>query len=158
MAYSPAWRRFKRTQDLTVVMAGLIYAGAVLHAFERLPMAHEVIALRTLVYPAAFLILSLTAPLAWGWLRRRLARYVWMSFQAGFGQTLFSVLSGVLLLGGAAAFMYWQISSAVPGDRNAAGVFSAYAAGIGILAAQAVVVRVLERRPEVRKAIQAPGP
>ena len=34
-----------------------------------------------------------------------------------------------------------------------AGVFSGYAAGIGILAAQAVLVRALETVPEVRKQI-----
>lgn len=154
MVFSPAWRRFKRTQDLTVVMGGLIYAGAVLHAFERLPLAHETIMLRTLVYPAAYLIVALGAPLAWGWLRRRLTRYVWMSFEAGFGQTLFSVVSGVLLLGGAAAFMYWKIGAAQSGDGSAAGVFSAFAAGVGILAAQAVLARTLERDPAVRAKIE----
>lgn len=155
MAHSPAWRRFKRTQDLTVAMAALIYAGAVVHAFGRLPWTPQVIAERTLLFPSIYLTLSLGAPLALGILRRPLARYVWMSFQAGFGQTLFSILSGVLLLGGAAGFMYWQISSAVPGGRYPTGVFSAYAAGIGILAAQAALVRVLERHPDVKRQIEA---
>lgn len=157
MAHTPAWKSFKRTQDLTVAMAGLIYAGAVVHAFARLPWTDGVIAQRTLVFPAIYLSLSLVLPLIWGRLRRGLARYVWMSFQAGFGQTLFSILSGVLLLGGAAAFMYWQISSAVPGGRYPAGVFSAYAAGIGILAAQAALVRVLEQHPDVKKQIEVGG-
>jgi hypothetical protein len=65
-----------------------------------------------------------------------------------------SILSGVVLLGGAAAFMYWQISSAAHGGRYPAGVFSGYAAGIGILAAQAALVRVLEKVPEVKKQIE----
>ena len=154
MAHSPAWKSFKRTQDLTVAMASLIYAGAVVHAFARLPWTREVITQRTLVFPAVYLVLSLAVPLAIGALRRGLTRYVWMSYQAGFGQTLFSILSGVLLLGGAAGFMYWQISTAVPGGRYPTGVFSAYAAGIGILAAQAALVRTLERDPEVRKQIE----
>jgi hypothetical protein len=34
-----------------------------------------------------------------------------------------------------------------------ANVFSAYAAGIGILAAQAILVRALERLPDVREQI-----
>jgi hypothetical protein len=154
MAHTPAWKSFKRTQDLTVAMASLIYAGAVVHAFGRLPWTQEVITQRTLVFPAIYLTLSLAVPLIIGVLRRGLARYVWMSFQAGFGQTLFSVVSGVLLLGGAAAFMYWQISNAEPGGRYPTGVFSAYAAGIGILAAQAALVRVLERVPEVKRQIE----
>ena len=154
MAHTPAWKSFKRTQDLTVAMASLIYAGAVVHAFARLPWTQAVITQRTLVFPAIYLTLSLGLPLAVGMLRRPLTRYVWMSFQAGFGQTLFSIVSGVALLGGAAGFMYWQISTAVPGGRYPTGVFSAYAAGIGILAAQAALVRVLERHPEVKKEIE----
>jgi len=154
MAHTPAWKSFKRTQDLTVAMASLIYAGAVVHAFARLPWTQTVITQRTLLFPAAYLVLSLAVPLAVGALRRGLSRYVWMSYQAGFGQTLFSILSGVVLLGGAAGFMYWQISTAVPGGRYPTGVFSAYGAGIGILAAQAALVRVLEKQPEVRAEIE----
>ena len=45
---------------------------------------------------------------------------------------------------------------AADGGRYPAGVFSGYAAGIGILAAQAVLVRVLERDPEVRRQIEPP--
>lgn len=154
MAHTPAWRNFKRTEDLTVATAALIYAGAVVHAFNRLPGETTLIAQRTLIWPGIFLSLSLALPLLIGIIRRPLTRYVWMSFQAGFGQTVRSILSGVVLLTAAAAFMYWQISSAANGGRYPAGVFSGYAAGIGILAAQALLVRVLERRPEVRKQIE----
>jgi len=154
MPHTPAWRNFKRTQDLTVATAGLIYAGAVVHAFDRLPGPAELVVQRTLLWPAAFLSLSLTLPLLIGVVRRPLARYVWMSFQAGFGQNLRSILYGVALLGGAAGLIYWQISNAANGGRYPAGVFSGYAAGIGILAAQAALVRVLERHPEVKKQIE----
>ncbi|HEX7886336.1 MAG TPA: hypothetical protein VF474_10200 [Phenylobacterium sp.] len=154
MSHTPAWRSFKRTQDLTVATAVLIYAAAVTHAFGRLPGGAELIAQRTLIWPAVFLSLSFTLPLLIGGVRRPLARYVWMSFQAGFGQNLRSILYGVALLGGAAGLIYWQISNAVNGGRYPAGVFSGYAAGIGILAAQAALVRVLERHPEVRKQIE----
>lgn len=153
MAHTPAWRSFRRTQDLTVATAGLIYAGAVAHAFERLG-DDPLIVQRTLVWPGLFLSLSLSLPLVVGVLRRGLAKYVWMSFLAGFGQNVRSILAGVVLLGGAAALIYWQISSAANGGRYPAGVFSGYAAGIGILAAQAALVRVLERHPEVRKQIE----
>jgi hypothetical protein len=154
MPHTSAWRNFKRTQDLTVATAGLIYAGAVVHAFERLPGGSELITQRTLIFPALFLSLSFTLPLLIGAVRRPLARYVWMSFQAGFGQNVRSIISGVLLLGGAAALIYWQISNAANGGRYPAGVFSGYAAGIGILAAQAALVRVLEKHPDVKKEIE----
>jgi len=156
MSHTPAWRNFKRTQDLTVATAVLVYAGAVAHAFGRLPDGDGVLVQRTLLFPAVFLSLSFTTPLLIGAVRRPLARYVWMSFRAGFGQNLRSIVSGVVLLGGAAALIYWQISNAANGGRYPAGVFSGYAAGIGILAAQATLVRVLERHPEVRKEIELP--
>ncbi|MCR5877367.1 hypothetical protein [Phenylobacterium sp. J367] len=145
-------------QDLTVAAASLIYAGAVVHAFGRLPGGFPLIAERTIIWPAGFLFLSLTIPLLVGPMRRTLTRYVWMSFRAGFGQTAGSVLTGVGLLLGAALFIYWQVAGASAGGRYPAGVFSGYAAGIGILAAQAALVRVLEQVPEVRKLIEVGGP
>jgi hypothetical protein len=157
MVHTPAWRNFKRTEDLAVATSTLIYAGAVLHAFGRLPMSVPQIAQRTLLWPAIFLVLSLMLPLAAGPLRRPLTRYVWMSFKAGFGQTAGSILGGLALPVAAAGFMYWQIATAQPGSPYPAGVFSAYAAGIGILAAQAALVRVLERHPDVKKEIEEPA-
>lgn len=154
MAYTRAWTNFKRMQDVTVGAASLIYAGAVIHAFDVLPGGQALIVQRTLLWPGVFLLLSAVLPLTVGAMRRPLSRYVWMSFQAGFGQTASSVLIGVGLLAGAALFMYWQIAGAANGGRYPAGVFSGYAAGIGILAAQAVLVRALERLPEVRKRIE----
>ena len=64
MAHTPAWRNFRRTQDATVATAGLIYAGAVLNAFQRLPGGAELIVQRTLLWPGLFLVLSLALPLA----------------------------------------------------------------------------------------------
>jgi len=156
MVHTVAWRNFKRMEDITVAAATLIYAGAVIHAFQRLPGGAQMIAERTLLWPGLFLLLSLALPLAVGALRRSLARYVWMSFEAGFGQTASSVIIGVGLLCGAALFIYWQIAAVAAGGRYPAGVFSGYAAGIGILAAQAVLVRALEKAPQVRKRIELP--
>lgn len=153
MAHSSAWRTFKRTQDLTVLTAILIYGGAVTHAFLRLPGDRDELIRNTLGLPALFLLASMGLPLLVGAIRRPLARYVWATFQAGFGQTVGSVISGVLLLGGAAAFIYWQINSAAAGGRGPLGVFCGYASGIGILAAQAALVRVLERHPDVKAQI-----
>lgn len=140
-------------QDVAVGAASLIYAGAVVNAFKVLPGGVELIAQRTLLWPGLFLALSFLVPLLTPPVKRGLARYVWMSFRAGFGQTPFSVLTGVGLLAAAALFIYWQVGAVAHGGRYPAGVFSGYAAGIGILGAQAVLVRVLEQLPDIRKLI-----
>ncbi|MET0294575.1 MAG: hypothetical protein ABW042_06110 [Phenylobacterium sp.] len=152
MEFTRAWRNFKRMQDLSVVAACLIYAGAVLHAFRTLS-PHDLVAKGTLLWPAPFLLLSLALPLVLPPLRRALTGYVWMSFKAGAGQTPASVLIGVGMLLGAAGFVYWQVRNG-EAEQRFAGVFAAYAAGIGILAAQAALVRALERRPDVRAVIE----
>jgi hypothetical protein len=154
MAYTRAWRNFKRMQDLTVAIASLIYVGAAVHAIGRLPGGTAMLLRWVVIWPGVFLLVSLAVPLAIRPLRRGLARYVWMSFQAGFGQTPGSIVTGLILLLGAAGFIYWQIAQTAQTGRYHANVFSAYAAGIGILAAQAILVRTLERMPEVRKLIE----
>jgi hypothetical protein len=153
MVFTRAWRNFKRMQDLTVAAAGLIYAGAVVHAIGRLPGGTGVVLRWTLLWPALFALASLFTPLIVPTLKRWLARYVWMSFQAGFGQTPGSIVTGLILLLGAALFIYWQVASVAASGQYRANVFSAYAAGIGILAAQAILVRALERLPDVRERI-----
>lgn len=153
-SYTRAWRNFKRMQDLTVAVASLIYAGAAVHALGRLPGGEAIVLRWILLWPALFLASSLFVPLIIAPLRRWLTKYVWMSFQAGFGQTPGSIVTGLMLLMGAALFIYWQIASVAATGAYRANVFSAYAAGIGILAAQAVLVRSLERRPEVRELIE----
>ena len=157
MVFTRAWRNFKRMQDLTVAAAVLIYAAAVVHAIGRLPGGAATVVRWTLLWPALYLIASLVIPLLVPVLKRWLARYVWMSFQAGFGQTAGSILTGVALLLGAGLFVYWQIARAAATGTVGANVFSAYAAAIGILAAQAVLVRALEQLPDVRKQIEEPG-
>jgi hypothetical protein len=151
MAFTRAWRNFKRMQDLTVAAAGLIYAGAVVHALGRLPGGMDTVLRWTLLWPALYLVAALFIPLMIPAVKRWLARYVWMSFQAGFGQTPGSIVMGV----GAAAFIYWQVASVAASGQYRANVFAAYAAGIGILAAQAILVRALERLPDVKARIEA---
>ena len=153
-SYTRAWRNFKRMQDFTVAVASLIYAGAAVHAVGRLPGGAGLVLRWTLLWPALYLAASLVAPLAIPPVRRWLTKYVWMSFQAGFGQTPASIVTGVALLLGAGLFIYWQVARAAASGQVGANVFSAYAAGIGILAAQAVLVRALERRPDVRSMIE----
>jgi hypothetical protein len=154
MGYTRAWRNFKRMQDFTVAVASLIYAGAAVHAVGRLPGGEALVLRWILLWPALYLAVSLVAPLIIPPVRRWLTKYVWMSFQAGFGQTPGSIVTGLVLLLGAALFIYWQIASVAATGDYRANVFSAYAAGIGILAAQAVLVRALERVPDVRRLIE----
>lgn len=153
MAFTRAWRNFRRMQDLTVAVAGLIYAGAAVHGYARLPGNAQLVLHWILLWPALYLAASFLIPLAIPPLRRWLAKYVWMSFQAGFGQTPGSIVTGLILLLGAALFIYWQIAAVAATGTYRANVYSAYAAGIGILACQAVLVRTLERRPDVRALI-----
>ena len=154
-AHTPAWRNFKRMQDCACLVACLIYAGAVLHAWRVLPGPPQKKLVFTLAAPLMFLALTVLLPMVIGGLRRLLRRYVWLSFISGFGQTPASILSGLGLLGFAAGFIYLQVAGVARGGRYPSGVFSAYAAGIGILFVQAMLVRSLERDPEVRPRIEA---
>ena len=153
MAFTRAWRNFKRMQDLTVAAASLIYAAAAVDAFQRLPGGPAEVARWTLMWPAPYLAAALVVPLLAPPLKRWLARYVWMSFLAGFGQTPLSVVTGVALLLGAGLFISRQVARAAASGQAGVSVFSAYAAGIGILIAQAVLARALEGVPEIRARI-----
>jgi hypothetical protein len=149
-----AWRNFKRMQDIAVIGGGLIYAGAVIHAWRVLPGTAQLKAELTLLFPAGFLLLFWLGPLLAPPARRMLERYVWMSFEAGFGQSAVSVMVAVGVLAAAAAFIYLQVAGVAHGGRYPAGVFSGYGAGIGILLAQAIIARRLERHPDVRPRIE----
>nr|MEA2799334.1 hypothetical protein [Phenylobacterium sp.] len=155
MAFTPAWRNFKRMQDLTVAAASLIYAAAAIDALGRLPGGPAMTLQWTLLWPAAFLGFSLAIPLLVAPIKRGLAKYVWMSFKAGFGQSPGSVVVGMALLLGAGLFIYEEVGRAARAGQVGANVFSAYAAGIGILAAQAILVRTLEEAPGIREEIEA---
>lgn len=153
MAQSRAWRNFKRMQDSTVTAATLIYFGAVMHSARLLPENPRLGLEDTLIWPGVFLVVSLGLPLMLAPLRRLLARYVWMSFLSGFGQTVTSVLTGLGLLFAAAAFIWWQVSTFADAGRYPIGLFCGYASGIGILIAQALLTRRLERDPEIARRI-----
>src|ERR1700761_718143 len=157
MGFIPAWRNFKRMQDLTVAAACLIYAAAAINALGRLPGGPAMVARWTLLWPAAFLGFSLALPLLIATVKRWLAKYVWMSFQAGFGQTPASVVVGVALLLGAGLFIWEEVGRAARAGQMGANVFSAFASGIGILGAQAALVRALEQAPDVREKIEDRG-
>jgi hypothetical protein len=152
--HTPAWRNFRRMQDCACLFASLIYLGAVIHAWRVLPGPSQTKFIFTVAAPLIFLSLVILLPVVIGGLRRQLLRYVWMSFNAGFGQTPGSIISGLGLLAFAAGFIYLQIAGVAKGGRYPAGVFSGYAAGIGILYVQAVLVRSLQKDPEIRRRIE----
>src|SRR5579872_1261414 len=156
MTYTRAWRNFRRMQNSALLFACLVYVGAVLHAWRILPGPSQRKALFTLGFPSLFLGASLLGFMVFRPGRRWTRRYVWLTFQAGFGQTATSLLVGLGLLLFAAGFIYLQIAGVARGGRYPAGVFSGYAAGIGVIIAQALLTRSLERDPEVRRAIEAP--
>lgn len=154
MAYTRAWRNFKRMQDTTVALAALVYAGAMVRAFEVLPGGAGAVARWTLAWPAPYLVVSLGLPLAIPPLRRLLARYVWMSFQSGFGQRPGSIVTSAILMLAAGLFIYRQIEAVVATGHYGANVFAAFAAGVGVMAAQAALSRTIEADPEKRPLIE----
>jgi hypothetical protein len=154
MTHVPSWRRFKRLQIVSCLVALLVYGGAAIHAWRVLPGAPGFKASVLLVFPAVWTLATFVVPLQLKPLRRALKHYVWKSFSAGFGQTPTSVIGGLGLLIAAAAFMYLQIFAALHGGPYPAGAFSAYGAGIGILLAQALLVTALEREPKIRVLIE----
>jgi hypothetical protein len=156
MTYTRAWRNFRRMQDCALLFACLVYLGAALHAWRILPGPTERKVLFILAFPSIFLSLCALAFVVYPPGRRLMRRYVAMSYKAGFGQTAGSILWGLGLLAFAALFIYWQIADVAKGGRYPAGVFSGYAAGIGAILAQAILVRGLERDPEMRREIEAP--
>lgn len=154
MDHVPSWRNFRRMQISTFLAACLIYAGAVIYAWRTLPGEDELKLQRTVLFPTTFLLLSWLLPLLIPAARRVLSKHVWMSYQSGFGQSVVSVLTGIGVLAALAGFIYWQVAGVAQGGRYPAGVFSGYAAGIGILVAQLLLARRLERDPQVRAVIE----
>lgn len=143
-------------QDSLAAAAALIYAACVVNAWQVLPGGAALKLQRTLIYPGLFLVISFVAPLAIPFLRKALGRHLWISYRAGFGQSVISVFGGVLVLLLVAGFIVWQVHGAAHGGRYPGGAFSGYAAGIGLLFAQAILVRRLER--EVDSGPGEPGP
>jgi hypothetical protein len=155
MDVGPAWRMFRRMQYSAFAAGALIYAAAAAHAWRVLPgaSAHKLVSM--LLYPGGYFLATLVAPLAAPPLRRMLKTHIWISFRTGFGQSVISVLAVVLVLATAASFLYFDTARAALSGRLPESAFSAYAAGIGVLLAQALLVRRIERDPALRPQIEA---
>jgi hypothetical protein len=154
MALAHSWRVFRRMQHTILAVAALTYGGAALEAW-RVPGAGETLKLaRTALFPSAFLIVSALGVLFVPVIRGAIVRHLWTSYRTGFGQSVISVLAGVGVLIVLAGFILWQIHVAAHGGRYPGGAFSGYGAGIGLLIAQAVLVRRIEHDPQLRQWIE----
>jgi hypothetical protein len=139
-----AWARFRRMQISLALAASLAYAACALEGWRRLGGA----GLRGIVLlPGAVFGLTLAAALFVPPLRTAVSRHLLTSYRTGFGQGLVSVAVGLTVILAAAGFLLWRIHT----PQDPAPAFSALAAGIGLLVAQVVLVRRLERDPEIRE-------
>ena len=145
---------FRRMNYSAFAAAALIYAAAAVHAWRVLAGSDAFKLAWILAYPGIFFLLASVTPLAAPPIRRQLQKHVWISFRTGFGQSVVSVLAVVLVLAIAAAFVYFDTAGALHGGRFPTPAFAAYATGVGVLLAQALIVRRLERDPALRSAIE----
>lgn len=156
MTYTTSWRNFRRVQTCSPIAAGLIFTAAAVYAWGVLPGAIGLKLGVLLAFPLAYALLTIVVALYVRPVQRRLARYVWLSFVGGFGQKPVSILIGIGILAGAGALLYRQAGGAAGGGEYPAGLFSAYGAGIGVLVAQAVLARALERDRAIAPLIEQP--
>jgi hypothetical protein len=154
MGVTPAWRLFRRMQDSAFAAGALIYAAAAIHAWRVLASPPEVKLQRILLYPGVMFLMTLVIPLAVPPLRHMLKTHIWVSFRTGFGQSVISVLAVVLVLFGLAGFIVVDTVRATHGGGFPSSAFSAYAAGVGVLLAQVILVRRIERDPVLRPRIE----
>jgi hypothetical protein len=140
--------------QVSLALVGILaYAAGALEAWRLIPSGNPQ---RTAEFPGVFMALSLCAALFVPALRTAICRHLLTSYRTGFGQSVISVLVGLGVIVGAGGFLLWQIHAAAHGGRDPGGAFSGFGAGIGLLLAQVVLVRRLERDPSVRSEIGGP--
>ena len=158
MALPVSWRLYRRMQDSVLAVGVLVYAGAVLDAWRVLPLAAAAKWRLTVLLPGSCLALTLLACLLIRPVREALRRHLWISYRTGFGQTIISVIGGLGLLVAVAGVIIWQSHGAAHGGRLHGGGFSGFGAGLGLLIAQTIQVRVLEHDPDLRDRMGPAGP
>jgi hypothetical protein len=142
-------------QDSAFAVGVLIYAAAAVHAWTVLPGAASFKLQRMVLFPGVYFLATLLIPLAAPPVRRMMRTHLWIAFRTGFGQSVISVLVVVLILAGFAAFIILDTANAAHSCRGfPESAFAAYAAGIGVLLAQALMVRRIERDPVLRPSIE----
>ncbi|HEY2706711.1 MAG TPA: hypothetical protein VGI95_01550 [Caulobacteraceae bacterium] len=140
----------------TAFAAGvLIYAAAGAHAWRVLDAPSKVKLEFMALWPACYFALTLAIPLLAPPVRNILKTHIWISFRTGFGQSVVSVLAVVLVLATAAAFIYFDTARGVQSGRFPQSAFAAYAAGLGVLLAQVLLMRRIERDPTLRAQIES---
>lgn len=144
-------------QDSAFVVGALIYTAAAVHAWTVLPGATVFKLQRMVLFPGLYFLATLLIPLAAPPVRRMLRTHLWIAFRTGFGQSVISVLAVVLILASAAAFIIFDTAHAARNGRFPESAFAAYAAGVGVLLAQALLTRRLERDPALRPSIEDAG-
>jgi hypothetical protein len=154
MGVSASWRMFRRMQYSAFAVGALIYAAGAVYAWSVLPAPTKVKLEGMALWPAIYFAGALAVPLLTPPVRHVLKAHIWISFRTGFGQSVVSVLAVVFVLGVAAAFIYTDTARAALSGRFPQASFSAYAAGLGVLLAQAVLVRRIERDPTLRPRIE----
>lgn len=142
-------------QNSVIAVALLVYGGAAVEAWRTSPGAATLKLERLAVDPGGLALLSLTVALLVPVLRGALLRHVWISYRTGFGQSVISVLAGMGVLIVLAAFCLWPPSREAKAVLASGGGFSAYAAGIGLLLAEAILGRRIETDPILRSQIEA---
>jgi len=155
MGVSASWRMFRRMQYTAFVAGALIYAAACAHAWRVLPGNAGAKLQGMALWPAAYFVLTLSIPLTAPPIRHMLKTHLWISFRTGFGQSVVSVLAVVLVLATAAAFIYFDTLRGAHTGRFPESAFAAYAAGLGVLLAQVLLLRPIERDPALRPQIEA---
>lgn len=132
--------------QVSLVLTGaLVYAGGLAERvrLNRGLTPNDVVHL--LAIPAACLALTVAAVLLIPPLRRMIRGHLLASHRTGFGQSVISVVVGLGVIIAAGAFLIWRVQAAARGGPDAAGAFSGFAAGLGLLLAQAVLARDLAR-------------
>lgn len=158
MAFHPGWLNFRRMQDTVAAVAGLVYAAVTLEAWRALPAPDSFKLERLIILPGMLALFTLAGALLIPLPRRALMRHLWVSYRTGFGQTVISVLGGVGVLVLLALLSLWPILFPDKAGPRLGSGFSAYGAGIGLLLAEAILVRRLQVDPVLRQQIEAPDP
>jgi hypothetical protein len=148
-----SWRVFRRMQASVLAVGLLVYAGATLDAWQVLPDGDGLRWRLTVLFPGAYLALTLVLALAIPAARRAITRHLWLSYRTGFGQSVISVLVGLGLLVALAGLIVWQVHQLAHGGVSPGGAFAGFGAGLGLLIAQVVLLRALESDPAVRDLI-----
>ena len=141
MAGRSPWDMFCGMQDMLAVSGGLIYALCAMDGWVFLPGAPGLKLQIVLWLPGAVFAICLAASCLIPFLRAAVRRHLLTSYRAGYGQTVISVLSGIAAPLAVAGLVVWQIHG---GGRNPAPLFAAFAAGVGVLVAQAILTRGLQ--------------